>query len=63
MLTAWVDPPPLKRSGKCEISRQVAIFGVILPFYIGQKWVKMFTNRSSQAGGGVGGNKTKSKLL
>ena len=55
-LTAWVDPPsspPLKRSGKCEISRQVAIFGVILPFYIGQKWVKIFTNRSGQAGGEV----------
>ena len=36
-----------------KISRQVAIFGVILPFYIGQKWVKIFTNRSGQAGGGV----------
>ena len=29
-----------------KISRQVAILGVILPFYIGQKWVKNFTNRS-----------------
>ena len=31
---------------------QVAIFGVILPFYKGQKWVNIFTNRSGQAGGG-----------
>ena len=35
------------------ISRQVAIFGVILPFYTGEKWVKIFTNRSGQAEGGV----------
>ena len=47
-------PPPLPRSGQVnvKISRQVAIFGVILPFYIGQKWVKIFTNRSGQAEGG-----------
>ena len=45
----WADPPPLKRSGKCEISQQVAIFGVILPFYIGQKWVKIVTNRKIEA--------------
>ena len=33
-LTAWVDPP-LPRSGQenVKISRQVVIFGVILPFY------------------------------
>ena len=46
-LTAWVDPPPpLPRSGQVnvKISRQVAIFGVILSFYKGQKWVKIFTN-------------------
>ena len=50
-----LTPPPLPRSGQVnvKISRQVAIFGVILPFYIGQKWVKIFINRSSQAGGGV----------
>ena len=36
-----------------KISRQVVIFGVILTFHIGQKWVKIFTNRSGQAGGGV----------
>ena len=35
-----------------KISRQVAIFGVILSFYKGQKWVKIFTNRSGQAEGG-----------
>ena len=48
-------PSPLPRSGQVNVknSRQVAIFGVILPFYIGQKWVKIFTNRSGQAGGGV----------
>ena len=41
-------PPPLPRSGQenVKISRQVAIFGVILSFYKGQKWVKIFTNRS-----------------
>ena len=52
-LTAWVDPP-LPRSGQenVKISRQVAIFGVILSFYKGQKWVKIFTNRSGQAEGG-----------
>ena len=52
--TAWVDPPPLPRSGQenVKISRQVAIFGVILLFYKGQKWVKIFTNRSGQAEGG-----------
>ena len=38
------DHETLKRSGKCEIS--LAMFGVIFPFYIGQKWV---TNRSGQA--------------
>ena len=36
-----------------KISRQVAIFGLILPFYVGQKWVKICTNRSGQAGGEV----------
>ena len=55
-LTAWVDPPPpsLLRSGQVNVKifQQVAIIGVILPFYIGQKWVKIFTNRSGQAGGG-----------
>ena len=47
-------PPPLPRSGQenVKISRQVAIFGVILSFYKGQKWVKIFTNRSGQAEGG-----------
>ena len=34
------------------ISRQVAIFGVILPFYIVQKWVKIVTKRNGQAEGG-----------
>ena len=45
-----MTPPPLPRSGQVnvKISRQVTIFGVILPFYIGQKWVKFFTNRSGQ---------------
>ena len=54
-LTAWVDPPPpLPRSGQenVKISRQVVIFGVILSFYKGQKWVKIFTNSFGQAGGG-----------
>ena len=47
-------PSPLPRSGQenVKISRQVAIFGVILSFYNGQKWVKIFTNRSGQAEGG-----------
>ena len=47
-LTALVDPP---RSGQVNvnISQQVAIFGVIFPFYIGQKWVKIFTKSFSQA--------------
>ena len=46
--------PPLPRSGQenVKISRQVAIFGVISSFYKGQKWVKIFTNRSGQAEGG-----------
>ena len=35
-----------------NIYRQVAIFGVILPFYIEQKMGKIFTNGSGQAGGG-----------
>ena len=42
-LTTWVDPPPLKRSGKCKNSQQVVIFGVILPFYNGQNGLKFFT--------------------
>ena len=48
-LIAWVDPPP-PQSGQENVkkSRQVVIFGVILPFYKGQKWVKIFTNRSGQ---------------
>ena len=33
-------------------SRQVVLFWVILSFYKGQKWVKIFTNRSGQARGG-----------
>ena len=45
---------PLPRSGQENVkkSRQVVIFGVILPFHKGKKWVKTFTNRSGQAGGG-----------
>ena len=34
-----------------KISLQVAIIGTILSFYKGQKWVKIFTNRSGVAGG------------
>ena len=51
-LTAWVDPP-LPRSGQenVKISRQVVIFGVILPFYNGQNGPKFSQNRSGQAGG------------
>ena len=46
-------PPPLPWSGPVIVknSRQVVIFKVILPLYIGKKWVKIFTNRSGQAGG------------
>ena len=44
--------PPPKRSGNLKNSRQVVMFGVILPFYKGKKWPKTFTNRSGQAGGG-----------
>ena len=48
-LTAWVglpSLPPLPRSGQVnvKISRQVAIFGVILSFYKGQNCVKIFKN-------------------
>ena len=51
-LTAWVDPP-LPRSGQenVKISRQVVIFGVILPFYNGKNGPKFSQNRSGQAGG------------
>ena len=56
-LTAWVDPPyplPIPRSGQENVknSRQVVIFGVILPFYKGQNGSKFSQNRSGQAGGG-----------
>ena len=51
-LTAWVDPLPQSGQVNVKISRQVVIFGVILPFYKGKKWVQTFTNRSGQAGGG-----------
>ena len=46
-------PPPLPRSGQenVKISRQVVIFGVILPFYNGQNGPKFSQNRSGQAGG------------
>ena len=47
-LTAWVDPPlPLPRSGQenVKISRQVVIFGVILPFYNGQNGPKFSPDR------------------
>ena len=49
-----VQKKKLWKSGQenVKISRQVAIFGVILSFYNGQKWVKIFTNRSGQAEGG-----------
>ena len=42
------------RSGQenVKISRQVVIFGVILPFYNGQNGSKFSQNRSGQAGGG-----------
>ena len=54
-LTPWVDPPPppLPQSGQenVKISRQVVIFGVILPFYNGQSGPKFSQNRSGQAGG------------
>ena len=47
-------PPPLPRSGQENVkkSRQVVIFGVILPFYKGQNGSKFSQNRSGQAGGG-----------
>ena len=32
-----------------NISRQVAIVGVILPLFKGQKWVNIFTNSFGQA--------------
>ena len=40
----------IKKSGQVnvKISQQVAIFGGNLPFYTGQKWVNIFTNRSGQ---------------
>ena len=46
-------PPPLPRSGQknIKISRQVVIFGVILPFYNVQNGPKFSQNRSGQAGG------------
>ena len=46
--------PPLPRSGQENVknSRQVVIFGVILPFYNGQNGSKFSQNRSGQAGGG-----------
>ena len=47
-------PLPLPRSGQENVknSRQVVIFGVILPFYKGQNGSKFSQNRSGQAGGG-----------
>ena len=47
--------PPLPRSGQENVknSRQVVIFGVILPFYKGQNGSKFSQNRSGQAGGGL----------
>ena len=47
-------PLPLPRSGQENIknSRQVVIFGVILPFYKGQNGSKFSQNRSGQAKGG-----------
>ena len=50
-LTAWVDPTPLPRSGQENVknSRQVVIFGVILPFYKGQNGSKFSQKRSGQA--------------
>ena len=47
-LTAWVDPPGQEN---VKNSRQVVIFGVILPFYNGQNGPKFSQNRSGQAGG------------
>ena len=46
-------PLPLPRSGQENVknSRQVVIFGVILPFYNGQNGPKFSQNRSGQAGG------------
>ena len=46
--------PPLPRSGQENVknSRQVVIFGVILPFYKGQNGSKFSQNRSGQAGRG-----------
>ena len=38
-----------KAKKPCE---KAVLFGAILSFYIGQKWVKIFTNRSGQAEGG-----------
>ena len=48
-----LTPPPLSRSGQenVKISRQVVIFGVILPFYNGQNGPKFSQNKSGQAGG------------
>ena len=47
-------PLPLPRSGQENVknSRQVVIFGVILPFYKGQNGSKFSQNRSGQAGRG-----------
>ena len=51
-LTAWVDPSPSRQAVRyyVQFSWQVAILGVILPFYKRQKWVKIFTNRFGQSG-------------
>ena len=50
-LTAWVDPSPSPQAVRyyVQFSWQVAILGVILPFYKRQKWVKIFTNRFGQS--------------
>ena len=47
-------PLPLPRSGQENVkkSRQVVIFGVILPFYKGKNGSKFSQNRNGQAGGG-----------
>ena len=47
-LTAWVDPPPPIGQENVKNSRQVVIFGVILPFYKGQNGSKFSQNRSGQ---------------
>ena len=48
-VNACCDKIPRSSQENVKISRQVAIFGGIFPFYIGQKWVNIFPNRSGQA--------------